>query len=176
MAGFANPRKNFRWALQFNGANQFLMQEVEVPEVKYPVLKHGAPVGIPDAKSPGKHEVGQMILKKIKPADDADLWAWDWFAQGLTGTKAQFMRNGFLIDYGTSGVAPVETFYCGQCWPSNIKDANRQSLSGNSENLIQTVTLEVQFFFPKESKVFNRLANGAAALLGGTPFNLGSSS
>lgn len=172
MSGLANPRKNFRYLLELDGLNSFLVQEVDPPEVEYEEIAHGAPVNIPNAKTPGKLAVGDLVLRKLKPALQADTWAWDWFGNGLQGVKSDFVKVGRLKDLGPDGLLTVETFFLGDIWPKKISDSSRNSM-GPGENLIQEVTFSCQFYFNENSPILAALLAGGGALAGGQAFNLG---
>lgn len=175
MSGLANPRKDFRWALELNGANAFLLQEVQLPMLEQPILKHGAPVNIPDAKTPGKMVVGEMVVKKLMPALSADGWAWDWFGSAVAGVKKDFIKAGALKDLGPDGLTTIQTWVLGDIWPTKIEHANRQLLAPGA-NMIETVTFAVQFFYPKDSIPLQALLAGSAARAGGLAFLLGTNS
>ncbi len=142
MSGLANARKNFRWVLELDGANAFQIQECTLPTLELPVIRHGAPVNDPDSKSNGKLQVGQLILKKVKPALFSDTWAEDWMARAMLG----------------------------DCWPSKIEPSTR-ALLAPGENIIDTITIECKYFYPTNSPEFAALfgaglASGIAASLG----------
>lgn len=172
MSGLANPRKNFRYLLELDGLNSFLVQEVDPPDVEYEEIKHGAPVNIPDAKTPGKMAVGDLVLRKLKPALTADAWAWDWFGNGLEGVKGNFVKIGRLKHLAPDGILTVEAFYLGDIWPKKISDSSLNSL-GPGENMIQEVTFAVQFYFNENSPILAALLAGGGAVAGGQGFNSG---
>ena len=95
---FANPAKNFRYALEIRGINMFLIQNFTPPTVEHDVVEHGSPGNLPNGKTPGKQRVGEMVLKKLKVATGADTWAWDWMAENISGLRSQFARQGFFTD------------------------------------------------------------------------------
>lgn len=175
MSGLANPRKNFRWVLELNGVNMFLMQEAQLPTVELPMIKHGAPVNIPDAKTPGKITINELVVKKLMPALSADNWAWDWMGSAVAGIKKDFIKSGNLKDLGPDGVSTVQTWVLGDIWPTKIEPGNRQTLAPG-ENLIETVTFSVQFCYPKDSAPLQALLAGSAARAGGLAFLLGTNS
>ena len=166
MAGLANPRKNFRWVLELDGVNMFLIQEVDLPEISYEVIEHGAPVNIPNAKTPGKLAVTDLVVRKLKPALQADTWAWDWFGSAMSGIASDFIKTGILKDLGPDGLVTIESYFLGDVWPSKLTDSTRNAL-GPGENLIQEVTFTCQFFYNKDSPVLAALLAGGASVAGG---------
>lgn len=172
MSGIADPRKNFRWALQIDGANMFLMQEVQVPTVEYGIIKHGAPINMPDGKTPGKLTVSEMTCKRMLPAQFADTWAWDWFGLAMAGVANNFLKPCNLVDLAPDGVRQVEDYVLGNIWPSKIAPSNRAMLAPG-ENIMEEITFAVEFFYPKSSGVLQGLLAGSAATAGGLGFVLG---
>ena len=167
----ANPRKAFRYALEIDGVNMFLVQEVDSPEVELAEILHGAPGNLPDAKTPGKMSVGDLVVRKLKPTDYADTWAWDWFASAAAGLKKDFMKVGFLTELGTDAMIPVQRFFLGNIWVKKISTSGFGAQK--NENTIETVTFSVQFFYPTDSPQFTALFGGAGAVAGGLPFTQG---
>ncbi len=172
MSGLANARKNFRYTLELDGVNMFQIQEVQAPVVEFPVLEHGAPINMPNVKTPGKMKVGELVLKKLCPLLTSDTWAWDWFAHGIAGVYADWNRIGFLKDHGPDGISTVQTMFLGNIWCSKIESPNRVSM-GDGENYIETVTLQCQYYFPKESPIFAALFAGSGVGAIGAAFPLG---
>lgn len=169
MSGFANPRKNFRYILELDGANSFLIQEVQAPTMELAVIRHGAPANIPDAKTPGKPIVGEMIVKKLVPALTADTWVADWMANAIAGVKKDFIKSGFLKHLRPDGITTAQRWFLGDVWPSKIEAPNLVSM-GPGENYIETVTFQVQFYVPEDSPLFATLLAGGGAVAGGIAF------
>ena len=116
--------------------------------------------------------VGEMVLKKLKPAIGVDNWAWDWFAENITGLKTQFARTGFLTELGPDGFTPVKKWFCGDMWVSKIE--TDPFISTGSENVMETVTIQPFLFYPTDSPQFTALFAGtAAAGFAGTLGNAG---
>jgi len=169
---FTNPQKNFRYALEFLGINMFLIQEATIPTVEADLVEHGAPGNLPNGKTPGKMRVGQLILKKLKPAVGADTWAWDWFAENITGLRNQFARTGFFTELGPDGFTPVKKWFCGDVFVQKIE--TDPFVSTGSDNVMETVTCEPEYFYPTDSPLFTALfAGNAAAGFAGTLGNAG---
>lgn len=169
---FANPQKNFRYALEFLGVNMFLAQEFTPPTVETDVVEHGSPGNLPNGKTPGKMRVGEMVLKKLKPATAQENWAWDWFSENITGLKTQFARSGFLTELGPDGFTPVRKYFCGDMWVSKIEPGAYDSKG--SENVMETITIQPFVYYPTDSPQFTAIFGGtAAAGFAGTIGNAG---
>lgn len=140
MAGLSNPRKNFRFMLELDGINSFQIQEVQAPSLELPKIIHGSTANDPDKKTPGKLQVGDLVVKKLVYALTADSWAHNWMAQAMAGGAGGFMKVGFLKELGIDGITVVQSFFLGNCWPTKIERGNLVA-QGNGENLIETVTI-----------------------------------
>lgn len=162
MSGFANPRKNFRFLLEIDGANSFLIQEVQVPVMEYAIITHGAPVNLPNGKTPGKIKIGEMVVKKLMTATDADTWAEDWFGAAVAGVAQDYRKVGWLKHIDNSGFRTLQKWFLGDIWPSKIERGNL-NVNGDGENLIETVTFQVQYFYSEESPVLKALFAGSGA-------------
>jgi T4-like virus tail tube protein gp19 len=171
MSGLANPRKNFRYILELDGANTFLIQEVQAPTLELPEIKHGAPSSDPDSKTPGKLIVGDLVVKKLMPAFTADTWAHNWMAEAMVGVAGGFMKTGFLKHLGPDGLSVVQKYFLGDVWVKKIEPGNLVSL-GPGENIIETVTFAVKYYVATDSVQFNALlAAGVAAGIAGLAGN-----
>lgn len=168
MSGLANPRKDYRYVLELDGINMFLIQDVQTPEVEYQVDEHGAPINIPNAKTPGKMRVGEMVVQKLMPALSADTWAWDWFGAALSGIKKDFIKTGVLRHVGPDGFSTLDAYFLGDIWPSKIGSSNL--VAAGSGNIIETVTFQTQFYFNQNSPLLQALLAGSAASAGGAGF------
>jgi hypothetical protein len=170
MSGLATPRKNFRFMLELDGSNAFLIQEIQAPTVELAVIEHGAPANDPNSKTPGKLKIGELVIKRLKPALFADTWVEDWMAQAMAGTIQSFYKTGFLKHLGPDGVSVVQNYFLGDVWPSKNEPGNLV-LMAPGENLIDTITLQVKYYHSVESTQMNALlaaglASGIAGALG----------
>lgn len=171
MAGLADPRKDFRYLMEFDGADAFLIQEIDPPEVELPEVEHSAPGNIPNAKTPGKMKVGQLVVKKLKPANRADTWAWDLMAQAASGLIPDFVKIGFIHELKPNMVANAQSFFLGSAWVTKIENPSYKG--EGSENLIETVTFSVQYYFPTDSVQFKAIFGGTSAAAAGRAFAAG---
>lgn len=171
MAGLADPRKDFRFMLELDGADSFLIQEITPPDVEAPIVEHAAPGNIPNAKTPGKMKVGNLVVKKLKPANRPDTWAWDLMAAAIADLAPQFLKTGFLKEMHPSMTAVLQTFFLGDVWVTKINNSGYKGMG--SENIIEEVTFAVQFYYPTDSVAFTNLFGGSAAAAAGSAFGLG---
>jgi len=76
---YTDPSKVFNFAIEINGIDQFLIQEVQKPSVSVQAAEHGDYNST--IKTAGGVEVGDAELKKIKPTPEGDSFAWLWLNQ-----------------------------------------------------------------------------------------------
>jgi hypothetical protein len=171
MGGLANPRKVFRYALEMDGVNMFLIQEVTPPSVELPETKHGSPGNLPDGKTPGKMVVGDLVVKKLVPSGMSDAWAWNWLAKAAVGLASEFSKIAFLNELTPDAVGTNQKFFLGAIWPKKIERSAYNASS--NDNIIETVTFSVQYYYPSDSPEFSALFAGSGARAGGAPFAMG---
>jgi len=171
MAGLLNPRKNFRYLLELEGADAFAIQEISSPPVELTEVQHAAPGNIPNAKTPGKMTVGDLVVKKLKPANRNDNWAWEMMAQAATGLQTDFVRTGFLKEMSPDMTITAQSFFLGDVWVKKIEGINY--VGQGSDNIIEEVTFAVQLYVPTNSDTFNAIFGGTAAVAAGQAFSAG---
>jgi hypothetical protein len=166
-------RKNFRWALEIQGVNHLYIQEVQAPDVELGVVLHGSPGNLPDGKTAGKAKVGELVAKMCKPELVSSAYIWDWMAIAAGSPASAYQKVGFLSELAPDGVTVVEKYYCGKIWPSKISPSGLVTLADSNENIIETVTFQVERFFSQSSPLWLALFGGSGAKAGGLPFALG---
>ena len=169
----SNTQKNFRYALEIDGINMFLLQEVTPPSVESPILEHGAPGNLPNGKSPDKVKIGDLVLKKLRPATGGDTWAWDWFAENITGLSTDFNKIGFLVELAPDGFTSARKWFLGNMFVTKIEGETYKAQGG--DNIMETVTVAVENYIPQDSPLWVRLFGGAGLQAAGFSGTLGNS-
>lgn len=165
-------RKNFRYALELDGVVHVLIQEIAPPKVGFAEVPHGSPGNIPNGKTPGKMAVGDLVLKKCRPEGVSDTWIWNWMAKCVGGLFPQYAKQAFLLELAPDAITPIDKFYLGNIWPKDL-DHSGLKAEGGGENIIETLTFSVQFFYNVASPEFTALFGGSAAGAGGLAATLG---
>lgn len=138
---------NWRFSLQLKGLDRFLLQGMTSPDVNVNEIMQASPGILPNKKIPGKYSCGDLVIRKIKPIDQADNWAYNWMFQTLFGPEALYSVPGFLNELGADGITPINTYFIGECWPKQIS-TNDYVGDDDGDKLIEEVTLSVRYFFP----------------------------
>lgn len=143
-----NPVKEFLWAVEIDGIDVFLCQELETPEVEISEALHSA--GSFDVKTPGRIKNGDLVLKMLIPAVTGENKLWLWLSQcqsyGPGNVAANF--NGYaktcIIKLKNPDKITTVARYSCVMWPKKFKLGDLKRLS--SENLMKTVTFAAMQF------------------------------
>lgn len=137
--------KVFNFKIEIAGIDQFLIQDVKVPEVEIGSVEHGATNY--NIKTAGGVSYSDAELQKIVPADGGDKWAWGWLIEAQntdTGTgklPKDYYKDVIFKVCDPTGKA-IETYLWEGCWVKKIGTSNFKR-GNQSENVIETVTLSV---------------------------------
>lgn len=141
---YDNTVKAFSYALEADGLDQFLVQEMTLPEVEVATVEHFSTTSA--TKTAGLVSISDMEIKKIKLADSADNWAWDWIQavqNPLTGTgglPSDYKRNLVVREFDAAGRTTNRWILYG-CWVKKVSTSTHNRAA--SENVIETVTFSV---------------------------------
>lgn len=103
---------NFRWTIEINGINEFLVQELQMPETERPVFEIGQGADLPNTKWSGKKKIGEMTLKMLVPIDgEFKSKIEEWYDQGcadkkLVQIRLQDCENQDFTGWDLEGVFP----------------------------------------------------------------------
>lgn len=138
-------QKVFNFAIEIEGIDQFLIQDVKEPEVEIGAVEHGATNY--NVKTAGGIAVSDAELQKIIPAATGDKWAWDWMStaqNALTGTGGlpiQYKKDIVFKVLSPQGNT-IEAYLWEGAWVRKSAKSNRKR-GNQSENVIETVTISV---------------------------------
>lgn len=133
-------RKVFKFAIEIDGIDQILIQDVKKPETEIGAVTHGVEDGF-DEKTAGGTTVSDAELQKIKPDDTGDSWAWDWLTTAQTSVASVYKRDVVFKEYGSNGSVLNRWLWEG-AWIRKVSESNYKR-GNKSENTIETVTLSV---------------------------------
>ena len=145
MSGVANAVKIMQFAIEIDGVDQFLIQEVKQPEVERGSVEHGAEDY--NIKTAGGKTVGDAELKKLIPAPESDSWAWDWLEQAGNSLAEEYKRDVVFKELAPDGKTTLNAYLWEGVWAKKIakSDAKR---GAQNENMMETVTLSVDNVTP----------------------------
>lgn len=135
-----NARKVFNFAIEIDGIDQLLIQDVKKPEVELGEVSHGAENG-KEKKTAGGTTVSNAELQKIKPAPQSDKWAFDWMKKAQTSLSQDYKKDVIFKELGPNGETLDAELWVG-AWVKKSSASNFKRGNQN-ENVIETVTLVV---------------------------------
>lgn len=138
-----NPQANFNWRIDLANVVNGRCQMVTPPTVELAEHKQGSQGTSPDAKTPGKKIVGDLVIEMLVPQNGGDGEIWDALRLAQTMQKALYAGDGFLYETDPNG-APVNTFKIDDAWIKKIETSNYETTSDNSGDLKRTVTFSVR--------------------------------
>lgn len=143
MAQIQNPRKIFNFGISIIGMNEFLCQEVDLPDSEVDVVPHGDTNY--DVKTGGRRKIGMMMIKKLMSATAPDLFMWAWLdsiqsiQSGGGLLPSQYKRNITIREYSNDGITILNIWVYAGCFPSKINGL-KLSRTG-SENTIEDIEM-----------------------------------
>ena len=145
MAQIADPRKQFNFRVTVQGLNQFLVQDISVPEESADVVEHGDFNFL--VKTGGIKKIGKIVLEKISVATAPDNWLATWMqmVQNTTvggGLLPSIYKKTVQIDQlAPDNISVINTYLCLGVWPS--KRNSIEFKRTGSENTMEKLELEV---------------------------------
>lgn len=140
-----NAAKVFQFAIEIDGLDQMLVQELKRPEVEVGVVEHGATNY--NIKTAGGVAVSAAELRKIKPAVGGDKWAWDWLNKaqnmntGQGGLASAYKKDIVVKELSPTG-STISAWLWEGAWVSKIAPSDNKRGNQN-ENVIETCTIQV---------------------------------
>lgn len=140
-----NASKVFSFAIEIEGVDQILIQDVKFPDVEVGKVEHGATNY--NIKTAGGVTVGDAELQKIKPAPEGDSWAWEFLTKAQDafngGSLAEdYKRDIIFKELAPDGVTTLNSWLWEGCFCIKISTSNYKR-GAQDENIIETVTLSV---------------------------------
>jgi len=145
MAKFANPRKKYNFSIQItpDPINPFQFQKVTNPDIEIEQTAHGDTNH--DVKTPGRITIGNILLDKLQPSDQADSYFWAWLDTCQSsmiggGAPPEIVKKAVTItEFAEDGATVLNTWVWFGVWPCKIngQEWDRQS----SDNTVESVEL-----------------------------------
>jgi len=145
MGQISDPRKQFNFRVTVNGLNQFLVQEISIPEESIDVTEHGDFNHL--IKTGGLKKIGKLIFEKISVATAADNWLAGWMSQVQDtfvggGLLPSMYKKVFQVDQlAPDNVTVINTWLMVGTWPSKRNPIDFKRMG--SENTMEKCEFEV---------------------------------
>lgn len=145
MANVADVVRNFMWAVEFDGIDQFLVQKVSGIEKEYDTITYGD-VGA-DVERPGRPKSSDVTFEKVIKATGGDNAAWEELQKiynsgtGKYANSNEYVKNRILKMLNPDGTV-ARTFILTESWIKKVSMSDFERL-GN-DPVMETVTLSVR--------------------------------
>lgn len=137
--------KVFNFAIEIDGIDQFLIQDVKVPEIEIGSVEHGATNY--NKKTAGGVSYSDAELQHIVQEDGGDNFAWEWLQKaqntdtGQGGLTKDYYKDVIFKELAPNGTTLSRYLWEG-CWVKKISTSNFKR-GKQDENVIRSVTLSV---------------------------------
>lgn len=144
------PRTKNKFRVEIEGLDVALVNSIQLPEAELEQMEHRASGQSQATKyASGGLKYGDIELKKIMPAQEADSWAYTWLTQAVDpttfhhGPPASYKRD-IQIHHLNGAGAVIQTFNVTGAWCKKI-GYDEQGTS-ETEKLLQNVTLACDYY------------------------------
>lgn len=140
-----NAQKQFNFAIEISGIDQFYIQEIKMPDVEVAAVKHGA--SNYSVKTAGSVQTGDAELMKLVVAENADNWAYDWLNRaqnndtGQGGIPSQY-REDIVVKRLNPAGSTIDRYIWKGAWVRKVSTSNLKRGEAD-ENVIETVTVSI---------------------------------
>ena len=139
MAGVQNTVKTFQFAIEIDGIDQMLIQEVKQPEVERGSVEHGAEDY--NIKTAGGKQISDAELKMVIPAPEGEDWAWNWLKKSGNSLAEDYKKDVVFKVLDPKGRA-IEGYLWKGVWVKKVSTSEGKRGNQN-ENMMRTVTLSI---------------------------------
>ena len=152
MAGYANPLRGYKFRVEIDGVDQWLIQKFKAPEIEVSQIEHGGSDA--NIKTPSKKKIGNATIEKLKPLDKADLWSFEWMNECLLGFPSATKRNIVVVELANDGVTTVNRHILVGCFPIKSSQTDWDRMA--DANTIETVELSVEDYIKMQKHTLCR--------------------
>ncbi len=146
---------NYNFSIEVNGLDTLYIQDVKCPELEVSERQWSAGNNLPMQKVPGGLTTGDMVLQQVLDTSNPSYWAWDQLALAASGVVTEFMQSGVLKERNDTG-GVIRRFIFIDAFVKKVELNNKQT-SDKQQNVIETITLSVRYFFPEQVTRFRNL-------------------
>jgi hypothetical protein len=139
-----NVTLTYRWSLEIEGLEQFLVQEAQLPEDGVETFKVNAGVNDYDKTLPSKATLGTLTLKKLIATDNTEVWAYEWLQKVKTKKFEEYAKFAFLKLLAEDGITVVRKYDLGEIFPIKVSPENANRLG--TEAFMESVEFAISRF------------------------------
>lgn len=143
-----DPRKVAHYLVEMDGIEVGHAEEVTLPKPKLTFAQHGGGTG-PKVNTASGYEVdGNLVIKRLLPADKGDKAAWNWITsvydpktgRGALSSKAK--KDVYIHELSPDDTI-LNTIICHGCLPETV-DAGKKEKKSN-ENVMEEISCKVDW-------------------------------
>ncbi len=139
-----NVAKVYKWLIEIDGVDAFLIQECTLPEVEQGMFEINRAVNEENMKIPSKRKISNLTCKKLIPTDEVETWAYSWLDEVNEGNRAAYAKFANVILLAEDGITPVRKYDLGEIFPIKV---TTDTLNRTGEDgLYETVEFAVSRF------------------------------
>ncbi|WP_338813201.1 phage tail protein [Bernardetia sp. Wsw4-3y2] len=120
MESNGNVLNKAKFRLEITGVDEFLIQEVQLPEREIEAVKIQGSINGYEMEIPTKKKIGRMTTKKLVPIALPDNYIDKWHDDVLTLPRQEYARFAVLVQLAPDGKTPVKTYDLGEIFPVKI--------------------------------------------------------
>lgn len=139
-----NPRKQFQFRITMFGLNQFLAQEVKLPDEEFDIIEHGDTDY--DVKTAGRPRIGTLTITKLEPGTGPDTFVRTYRNMVRTGLPSMYKKTCLIEEFAPDGRTVIDRHEYEGVWLSKINGKEFSRTSSNNT----TQSLEFSVDNPKE--------------------------
>ena len=141
MAQIQNPKKKFQFDVAIAGMNSFLCQELTLPDMEIESVAHGDYNH--DVKTGGRVSFGNLVIKKISPADQNDSMVFNRLriiqdAYSTGGALPQDYKFEIIVThFAPDGFTVTDRYQLNGCWLAKLNgiDLSRTASDNTMEEI-----------------------------------------
>lgn len=142
--------KNFNYKLEFADLDPVLIQEVTPPDIEVTTATHF--IGTGEFKTASRVTTGDMTLKKLVAANNADNFFFDWVNDVIdmlnlqAGVPSEYKRNGYMIQLQPNGESILRRWQVMGAFPKTIPGITQTA--GSDDDFMEELVLSVDRYIP----------------------------
>jgi len=141
------PRLSFMYRVEIDGLDSALVQSVQIPNRVLETVEHASGGDIYNRGYAAGARVEDLVLEKIKPADEDDTWGYDWLrtaanmAENTLGLASQYKKQVSVYHLDVNGDILQEWHFEG-CFVKQVA-LNQNNALNKTDKVVETVTIHV---------------------------------
>jgi hypothetical protein len=133
----------YAFALEINGIDEFLIQEITIPDEEFGIVEMGRAYNEANMKIASKYKIGEFTIKKALSTNKSESWLADWIKRVKEGNRANYVEFAVLKVLAKDGKV-AKRYDLGEIFPS--KKAVESFVRTDEGILYETGTFAISRF------------------------------